>query len=357
MNMTYPISETQKAVFTLSIDFELMWGTADRPYAADFRSLCETERREVIDRLLGLLQEYGISATWGVVGHLFLREGEKDCLPPAGVPNGPADLYPNGPADFFTNGAADLFTNGPADLYPNGPADLYTNGPANLYYGADLLERIRRCKVKQEIGSHTFSHIEMDESKCSRPAAEREVEACVRVAGKSGVEMKSFIFPRNLVGHLDVLKRHGFTCYRGPEPHWYRTKRRMIRRMGHLFEIAALRTPPSVVPKEEDGIWNIPGSMLYTPSFGARRFLPVWMRVLRAKRGLDNAVRRNEIFHLWFHPTDLACRMDAMMDGLRRIFEHVANLRESGRLVVRPMGDLVPARDLEACEREAMFVA
>ena len=57
--------------------------------------------------------------------------------------------------------------------------------------------------------------------------------------------------------------------------------------------------------------------------------------------------------------TEVAWRsaVDAMMDGLRRIFEHVANLRESGRLVVRPMGDLVPARDLEACEREAMFVA
>jgi hypothetical protein len=131
----------------------------------------------------------------------------------------------------------------------------------------------------------------------------------------------------------------------------------MIRRMGHLFEIAGLRTPPSVVAKEEGGIWNIPGSMLYTPSFGARRYLPVWMRVLRARRGLDNAVRRKEIFHLWFHPTDLVCRMDAMMDGLRRIFEHAANLREAGRLVVRPMRDLVPSGDFVAGEREAEFVA
>jgi Polysaccharide deacetylase len=310
MNSAHRMSETQKAVFTVSIDFELMWGTADRPYAADFRSLCEVERREVVDRLLGLLQEYGIPATWGVVGHLFLLPSEKSKL---------------------------------------ARAASASKAPAELYHGADLLERVRRCTVKQDIGSHTFCHVEMDPSKCSRWTAEQEVEECVRQARKWGLEMKSFIFPRNLVGHLDVLKRHGFTCYRGPEPHWYAQKSRMVRRMGHLFEIVAVKTPPSVMVREEGGICNIPGSMLYTPSFGARRYLPVWMRVLRAKRGMDNAVRRNEIFHLWFHPTDLA--------GLRRIFDYAARLRESGRLVVRPMCDLVPASASAASEREVEVVA
>jgi len=314
----HSISKRHQAVFTVSIDFELMWGTADRPYSADFRSLCEIERREVVDRLLGLLQEYDISATWGVVGYLFLDRSENVNLPRAAIAH---------------------------------------KGPAELFHGPDLVDRIRLCKVKQEIGSHSFCHIEMDESKCSPLAAESELAECVRQAGKLGIELKSFIFPRNLVGHLDVLKRHGFTCYRGPEPHWYAKKRRAIRRLGHLFEIAAAKTPPSVVPHEEGGIWNIPGSMLFTPSFGARRCLPVWMRVLRARRGLDRAVSRNEIFHLWFHPTDLACRVDAMMDGLRRIFEHAARLRESGQLVIRPMGDLVPDPDFGVSEREAQLVA
>jgi hypothetical protein len=65
--------------------------------------------------------------------------------------------------------------------------------------------------------------------------------------------------------------------------------------------------------------------------------------VLRAKRGLNHAVRCKEVFHLWFHPTDLVCRMDAMLDGLRQIFEHVSKLRASDKLAVRSMGDFAPA--------------
>jgi peptidoglycan/xylan/chitin deacetylase (PgdA/CDA1 family) len=309
-------SETPKAVFTVSIDFELMWGTADRPYAADFRSLCEVERRQVVVRLLALLEEFDIPATWGVVGQLFLRQ--------------------------------------PADT--SHPSPIVRQGPDELYHCADLVERIQRCKVAQDIGSHTFCHIEMDEAKCSPAAADADIAECARVARQWGIEMRSLIFPRNLVGNLQALKRHGFTCYRGPEPHWYARKRRMIRRLGHLLEILTARTPPSVTVKEEGGLWNIPGSMLYTPSHGTRRYLPVWLRVLRARRGLDHAVRRGEIFHLWFHPTDLAGRADAMLYGLRRIFEHAASLRQSGRMEFRSMRDLTPASS-ESSESEAHLVA
>jgi hypothetical protein len=313
---SYP-QEFDRAVFTVSIDFELMWGTADRPYAHAFRGLCETERAEVVERLLGLLTQYQISATWGIVGHLFLEERERS------VTRLQRPLQ-----------------------------------PARLYHAADLVRRVQTCATEQEIGSHTFSHIEMDDCGCSKTKAELEVNECVRQAARWGIEMKSFIFPRNRVGHLDVLKEHGFSCYRGPEPQWYVRKRRAIRRLGHFLDIATMRTPPSVMPVEENGIWNIPGSMLYTPSFGTRKFVPVWMRVRRAKRGLDLAVRKKQVFHLWFHPTDLACRADAMLDGLERIFRHAAELRDAGKLRVKTMRDLVPATEAAAeRRREAHFVA
>ena len=298
MNLSNTAPSSQKAVFTLSLDFELMWGTADRPYAKKFQALCERERRYVISRLLGLLEEFDICATWGIVGSLFLSPAEVSSVP---------------------------------------------NGPEQLYSSPDLVEQILRCRVRQDVGSHGFSHIEMREPNCSRVDAERELEGCVRAARKYGVDLKSFIFPRNYVGHLNLLQEYGFTCYRSPEPHWYRDQPRPVRRFGQLIEIAAARTPPGVTVRNNGGIWEIPGSMLYTPSFGARRYVPVWMRVLRARRGLNQAVRRNEIFHLWFHPTDLVCRMEAMMRGLREIFEHVARLREAGQIEVRSMADLVPS--------------
>ena len=62
----------ERGVFTLSLDFELIWGTLDLFGPDRFRRACEVERSVVFDRLLALLEELEISATWCVLGHLFL---------------------------------------------------------------------------------------------------------------------------------------------------------------------------------------------------------------------------------------------------------------------------------------------
>jgi len=80
--------------------------------------------------------------------------------------------------------------------------------------------------------------------------------------------------------------------------------------------------------------------MIYFPKHGIRRFVPMQRRVARAVKGLEAAARDRRVFHLWFHPTNLADSMDAMFEGLERIFRHAAALREGGRLSVVPMGAL-----------------
>ena len=71
----------ERGVFTLSLDFELIWGTVDVRGPEPFRRTCEVEREVVLDRLLELLAEFDISATWCIVGHLFLSS----CAPRDGV--------------------------------------------------------------------------------------------------------------------------------------------------------------------------------------------------------------------------------------------------------------------------------
>jgi hypothetical protein len=280
-----------KAVFTVSLDFELMWGTKDRPYGESFRKLCAIERREVVDRLLTLLAEYDIRATWGVVGNLFLKKDHED----------------------------------------------------PLLYGSQLIERIRRCPVQQEIASHTMTHTVLEAPGCTVEMAERELGDWVREARANGVDFHTLILPRNRIGHLDVARRVGFRCYRGDDPSWYDSQPRPVRRFGHLLDILTAHTPASVMPVRNAGMWSIPGSMLYTPAFGMRRCVPVWLRVLRANRGLNAALRQKRVFHLWFHPTDLTCRTEAMLEGLRAIFERAAALRDAGQLDILPMRDLIPA--------------
>jgi hypothetical protein len=220
-----------------------------------------------------------------------------------------------------------------------------------VFYGDALVEKIRACPVPQEIGCHSFSHVIFGDEGCSRETAASELAECVRLAVERGIALRSFAFPRNSVGHLDLLRQHGFRCYRGPEPVWYDRVGvpRALKRLGHLADVVAARRPPVVAPvAEPDGLWNIPGSMLYFPMHGQRRYIPLSVRVRRAEKGLERAVRERKIFHLWFHPTNLADETEKMFAGLRGIFARVDELRRAGTLAVASMGALAPRSVTEA---------
>jgi hypothetical protein len=303
-------------IFTISIDFELVWGTLDSKRYRRLDRLCTIERYCVIDRLLALFAEYGISATWCTVGHLFLD----NCSEPTCV-------------DRALHGR-----NASEETAP-------------LFLGRSLVERILRCPVPQEIGCHTFTHINFSEDKCSKAAAEAQVASCILAAHSLGIKMRSFVFPRNLTGHLDVLRAHGFACFRGPEPRWWNSQNTpgIVGRLGHLVDIGTASTPPVVQPvMNPSGLWNIPGSMLFTPAQGLRRAIPISFRVRRARKGLDAAAKQKKIFHLWFHPTDLAANCEPMLRGLRNVLEHGQRLRDRNELRILPMASLVPQRDLVA---------
>lgn len=313
-----------RGVFTISIDFELIWGTLDLFGPERFRAACELERSEVIDRLLELFVEFDVSATWAVLGHLFLDR----CQPQDGV------MHPEivRPAHSWCD--RDWFADDRGGVEDH----------KSIFFGRSLVEMIRDCEVAQEIGSHSFSHVIFGDSGCSRETARSEIAACVQSARELGVELRSFVFPRNSVGHLDVLRENGFVCYRGPEPHWYENENvsAMRRRLAHLWEVIRAAEPPVVMPEETiKGLWNIPGSMIYFPMHGFRRFVPLRHRVRRAIKGLDAAVRHRRIFHLWFHPTNLADQMDSMFEGLRSILEYAAHLRKRGQIDILPMQSLI----------------
>lgn len=307
-------------ILTISLDFELILGKLDKPGWQRFETVCETERRVVFDGLLSLFTEFNISATWCTVGHLFLDHCQRQTTMPASKHHS---------------------HDGPC--FPLDPCSNEASSP--LYYGKDLIDRLVACSVPQEIGCHTFSHVMYGDSKCTEATAEWETAKCVRLAAERGLKLRSFVFPRNRVGHLPVLARHGFSVYRGPSPRWFDQPEnpRLLRKLGHLADILAARTPPTVEPTPaQDGLVNLPGSMLFTPSFGLRRFVPVWLRVLRARRGLREAVRTGKVFHLWFHPTDLAVRPKAMLGGLRQVLETADAMRKAGELAILPMGTFAP---------------
>src|SRR5262249_35598686 len=143
--------------------------------------------------------------------------------------------------------------------------------------------------------------------------------------------------------HLDVLSQYGFKCYRGPEPVWHETLSlpRPIRRVARLFEVATSSTPPVSLPeRDQSGLWNIPGSTIYFPMHGIRRLVPMQVRIRRVLKGLSQAAKRKRIFHLWFHPTNLADQTDAMIAGLHEMLSRAVDLRHRGVLEILTMGEI-----------------
>jgi peptidoglycan/xylan/chitin deacetylase (PgdA/CDA1 family) len=313
----------RRGAFVLSLDFELIWGTLDVCGPERFRRACERERSEVFGALLALLEEFAIPATWCVLGHVMLDSCAAD--------NGHKHAEIVRPTHAWQQG----------DWFEHDPCSDEQRAP--IFYGRSMVKRLLEARVPQEIGCHSFSHVIFGDEGCSRDTAASEVRACVRLAGDLGVAPRSFAFPRNQVGHLDVLREHGFTCYRGPEPTWYVGGGRAagrLKRAGHLADVLLARRPPVVAPQPTQGLVNIPASMMFFPAHGARRHIPVSRRVRRALKGVECAAREQRIMHLWFHPTNIADETNAMLGGLREVFAEVARRRERSELDVLSMGAL-----------------
>jgi peptidoglycan/xylan/chitin deacetylase (PgdA/CDA1 family) len=319
----------ERGVFTISLDCELIWGTLDLFGPNRFRSACLRER-EIIDRLLSLFVEYDVRATWCIVGHLFLDR----CTAGAGIKH-PEIVRPQHAWHL-------------EDWFSHDPCGTETTAPT--FYGKDLVNKVRRCPVPQEIGCHTFSHVIFGDPGCSAATAASELEACVHLAEELGLRLESFAFPRNRVGHLALLPRFGFRCYRGPDAVWYEQAAdrwpSLVRRLAHLWDVLRAARPPVVLPvRMSCGVWNIAGSMIYFPRHGWRRMVPDHCRIRRAIKGLEAAAEQRKIFHLWFHPTNLADGTEPMLAGLRSILAAAAALRGQGRLDIKPMYAVVPESD------------
>ncbi|WP_433623772.1 polysaccharide deacetylase family protein [Halomicrococcus sp. NG-SE-24] len=294
----------------LSVDAELAWGFHDSSEVPERRAVAS----ETWERLLDLLDEFDVPATWAIVGHLFIRECD-----------GEHEDHATPTDDWF-------------DDDPGGSA-----ASAPPWFGDGLVEAVADADAGHEIGGHTFSHVAFGDERTTRDVAIAETRASVEAADDAGFSLQSFVFPGNDVGHRDVLAAYGFTCYRGTRPAlWYDDA--ILRSVAKTVDLTVSgTTPPLVEPTVDDhGLVNVPASMYLFGFEGWPRTVleRSWADpMLRAaKRGIDRAADEEGVFHLWLHPSDLVAERD--FRRLRAVLEHVDAVREATDLAVRTMGEV-----------------
>ncbi|WP_246988201.1 polysaccharide deacetylase family protein [Halorientalis marina] len=298
--------------FVVSLDAELAWGY--HRYSDD-----PSERigsgRDGWFHLIDLFDQYQIPATWAVVGHLF----HTAC----------GGHHPDHPV--------------PEGWFENDPGG--TESRNGDWFGNEVIEAVRTADVDHEIGCHSYSHVVFGAPETRSETAAAELRACKQLAKQQDIKLNSFTFPRNEVGHLDILADHDFVAYRSPNPPgWFEqtplSKPAKLVNMLTRFRRAPLMTPTI----KREGLVAIPASLhLFTFEGAVRRVAsPVASQpvVDIAKKTIDAATRKDGVFHLWFHPH--AVSTQANVDRVRSILSYARERSDS--IDFRTMGEIARER-------------
>jgi peptidoglycan/xylan/chitin deacetylase (PgdA/CDA1 family) len=277
----------------VSLDTELEWGfhgfDIDHHLSDD-----GTRERKLVHRLLGLFERTDTPATWAVVGHLFLDhcDGSHSEL--------------SRPSYAHTDD----------DWYRGDPGSNREAAP--LRYGTDIVDAIEATTIDHEIATHTFSHVLCDQEGCSSDVLRDELRRCKQLTERDH-KLTSIVFPRNEIDHLSTVADAELNVYRGRSSENVLRREAPAGRYRKFARFLAHRPPPLVTPTEvRDGLWNLPASQYlpYDPFSRQTAALSLSPRVGRAKRAIELAEERGEIFHLWAHPHNFDA---SLLDDLEAI--------------------------------------
>jgi hypothetical protein len=283
----------------VSIDFELGWGIWDRPQP-EYHRRCVEREEAIVTALIDSFVARRMAATWAIVGRLLERDDARIRSTPFGD---------------------------------------------KLWFAPNLVQLIRTASVPQDIGSHGYAHIYFGEA--SRDELRADLLAAKRVHDSNGLAFDSFVFPRNQIAHLDLLKEVGVRVFRSLDQGWFMDVAngagRVAGRIANLVDKILPITPGTVRPRSASGLTELPSSMLMLARNGLRRAVHPSVTVAKAKRGLDAAARDGNTFHLWFHPSNFYFDTKQQLETLAAILDYAAKLRSSNGLRVTPMSGFAEA--------------
>lgn len=285
------------ARFILSLDCEGKWGVADHLGAFENRSLTDSRLRHAYRDILAVLDAYQVPATFAFVGIFSQTERQF------------RRLWPQ---------VEELRSAAPHYL---GPVlrDIHQGGEG--WHGDWAVDMVGSSRSSHEIALHGVSHVpwtSMDPAAIDHELALfAELEGPVR-------DSRTFVHPRNLIGHVDRLLGMGMIGYRGAPP--VRSRLRSL-----ASELNVLSRPQDDPPRSNPQM--IPSGYFVNWKHGPRRLVPTAMSAYRVRRMLHIAARSGRVVHYWLHPENVASE-PATLDVLRSIVTEVARQRDVGQCEV-----------------------
>lgn len=282
------------ARFILSFDCEGKWGVADHPTARHRRELSDERLREAYGSILTLLDEFEVPATFAFVG--AFSQSAKDF--PRIRPTIEA-FRPNAP-DYLVSALRDLDESG-----------------GNGWHGGDFVDLVTQARTSHEIALHGVTHVPWTD--LNEAAARAELAILPELEGPIR-QSRTFVYPRNLVAHTEVLADHGIEGFR--------TARIRSRMSSLLSEFNLFEQPDRPAPP--DRIVHIPAGFFLNWRRGLRQLVPPDLTRRRAERLLDAAALNGGVVHFWLHPENVASA-PSTLGVLKLLLREVYTAREAGR--------------------------
>lgn len=317
-------------IFTISLDFELHWGVFDKK-DRQARKVCYQNTLSLITPMLEQFSQYGVHVTWATVGALYAADKQEweqykpTTLPAYNVPSYSAYEWVN------SNGL-----DGDINWAHFAPREV----AAILQYPG------------QELGTHTFGHYYCLEPQ-SRPAAfGADLDAVISISNKFNTRPVSLVFPRNQFNRdfLKVCLDKGIKAVRSNPDSWFWTPvandesslARKVFRTGDGYISMGKHTSYPL-----SKIVNTPGEPLQLP---ASRLLRPWqpqysfantLKLRRILNEMEVAAKRNECYHLWWHPENFGYYPKENMQEFQIILEHYKVLSNKYGMRSWNMGEYV----------------
>jgi peptidoglycan/xylan/chitin deacetylase (PgdA/CDA1 family) len=298
----------KESIFTISLDFELMWGVFDQQSIDEYGDNIKGVH-SVIPKILELFIRYDIHATWAAVGMLYFESlsGLKENLP---------ILLPS-----YENKELSAYHH----MENINEADF-----DEFYSGLYLINEIKSTK-DQELATHTFAHYYCLELGQNNEQFHADLKQAVNIASVNNVKIKSIIFPRNQFNseYLAACKTEQIIAYRGNENNFFQKPRsssnlKYFIRMGRLLDSYINITGYNVLSgfkKDQFGLINIPASSFLRP-YNKKLQIFESIKIKRIKNAMLNAAKHGGCFHLWWHPHNFGVNQTENLLQLQEILEY-----------------------------------
>ncbi len=299
--------------FIISLDCEGKWGMADKITPFHDRYITKDSLTFAYQTLCERFNWYDISATFAFVMGFVLNDEER-----------------KGFAEYF----CDDLVEGRNWLTCFRAAEK--SGNLDGWFCPEALE-IVKAKGRHEIAAHGFSHVPLSDRLTTRDVVDRELKACHQVAKYLGLELETFVYPRNDIGHVDALAAAGFQGYRAAPSKVIGVPNKLS---SLLMEANIFGRAESEIENHPSGISIIPGGYMVNWQHGPRKIIPAWTSSLRWGSILSDAANNGRTAHLWLHPHNILTAPETL-DRLDDIFREAVYWRDKGKIEILTQSQFV----------------